>query len=216
MDYSKIRAKFKGERLNFSENNAIRIHRAISWLESANDVKENDDLSFISLWVSFNACYAVQVPSENLLSEKENFRVFLTKLVKHDAERRFYNLLWNQFSGPVRLLINNQYIYKPFWDFQRGEIKDWKRSFESSVTNSLKYLSEQKIVELLEVVLDRLYTLRNQLVHGGATYKSEVNRSQVIDGKNILSMLVPLIIEIMVDNHEEDWGEIYYPVISQD
>jgi Zn-dependent oligopeptidase len=55
----------------------------------------------------------------------------------------------------------------------------------------MKYLSTQKVVDLLEVVLDRLYTLRNQLVHGGATYKSEVNRSQVIDGKNILSMLVP-------------------------
>jgi hypothetical protein len=51
------------------------------------------------------------------------------------------------------------------------------------------------------------------LVHGGATYKSEVNRSQVIDGKNILSMLVPLIIEIMMDNEYEDWGEIYYPVV---
>jgi len=77
----------------------------------------------------------------------------------------------------------------------------------------MKYLSAQKVVDLLEVVLDRLYTLRNQLVHGGATYKSEVNRSQVIDGKNILSMLVPLIIEIMMDNEYEDWGEIYYPVV---
>ena len=77
----------------------------------------------------------------------------------------------------------------------------------------MKYLSTQKVVDLLEVVLDRLYTLRNQLVHGGATYKSEVNRSQVIDGKNILSMLVPLIVEIMMDNEYEDWGEIYYPVI---
>ena len=36
---------------------------------------------------------------------------------------------------------------------------------------------------------------------------------KVIDGKNILSMLVPLIIEIMMDNEYEDWGEIYYPVV---
>lgn len=114
---------------------------------------------------------------------------------------------------PVRLLINNQYVFKPFWDFQRGEIKDWKKQFDQSVEESMKYLSNGKVVDLLEVVLDRLYTLRNQLVHGGATYKSEVNRSQVMDGKNILSMLVPLIIEIMMDNENEDWGEIYYPVV---
>lgn len=214
MDSTSLKLKFKARKLHFAENNAIRIHRALSWLESSSDVKANDDLTFISLWVSFNACYAVQVPSENLLSEKGNFRVFLKKLVKHDSEKRFYNLLWNHFSGPVRLLINNQYVYKPFWDFHRGEVKDWKKSFDASVADSLKYLSDQKVVELLEVVLDRLYTLRNQLIHGGATYKSEVNRSQVIDGKNILSMLVPLIIEIMIDNEYEDWGEIYYPVVA--
>lgn len=213
MNHSSLKLKFKECKLYFAENNAIRIHRAISWLESAYDVKENDDLAFISLWISFNACYAVPMPKDEILSEKENFRVFLKKLVKLDIENRFYNLLWNQFSGSVRLLINNQYIFKPFWDFQRGEIKDWKKQFDQSVEESMKYLSAQKVVDLLEVVLDRLYTLRNQLVHGGATYKSEVNRSQVIDGKNILFMLVPLIVEIMLDNEYEDWGEIYYPVV---
>lgn len=213
MNSISLKIKFKERKLYFAENNAIRIHRAISWLESAYDVKENDDLSFISLWISFNACYTVPMPKDEMLSEKENFRKFLKKLIKLDSENRFYNLLWNQFSGPVRLLINNQYVFKPFWDFQRGEIKDWKKQFDQSVEESMKYLSAQKVVDLLEVVLDRLYTLRNQLVHGGATYKSEVNRSQVIDGKNILSMLVPLIIEIMMDNEYEDWGEIYYPVV---
>lgn len=214
MYHTSLKIKFKERKLYFAENNVIRIHRAISWLESAHDVKDNDDLAFISLWISFNACYAVQLPKDEILSEKENFRVFLKKLVRLDTEKRFYNLLWNQFSGPVRLLINNQYVFKPFWDFQRGEIKDWKKQFDQSVEESMKYLSAQKVVELLEVVLDRLYTLRNQLVHGGATYKSEVNRSQVIDGKNLLSMLVPLIIEIMMDNENENWGDIYYPVIN--
>jgi hypothetical protein len=166
MTSSDLKLKFKERKLYFAEHNAIRIHRAISWLESAHEVKENDDLAFISLWISFNACYAVQMPKDEILSEKENFRVFLKKLVKLDTEKRFYNLLWNQFSGPVRLLINNQYVFKPFWDFQRGEIKDWKKQFDQSVEESMKYLSTQKVVDLLEVVLDRLYTLRNQLVHG--------------------------------------------------
>lgn len=65
MDAKSLKQKLKSKRYLFDNNSAIRIHRAISWLESANDVKGNDDLSFISLWVSFNACYAVQVPSEN-------------------------------------------------------------------------------------------------------------------------------------------------------
>ena len=48
MDSNSLKIKFKERKLYFAENNAIRIHRAISWLESAHDVKENDDLAFIS------------------------------------------------------------------------------------------------------------------------------------------------------------------------
>jgi len=64
------------------------------------------------------------------------------------------------------------------------------------------------------LVLDRLYTVRNQLIHGGATYQSKVNRSQVKDASEILSFLVPLIIDIMITNINEDWGTINYPVID--
>ena len=64
------------------------------------------------------------------------------------------------------------------------------------------------------LVLDRLYTVRNQLIHGGATYKSKVNRSQVKDASEILSFLVPLIVDIMISNINEDWGSVNYPVIE--
>jgi predicted nucleic acid-binding protein len=80
MNSTSLKLKFKERKLYFAENNAIRIHRAISWLESSNDVKDNDDLTFVSLWISFNACYAVQMSKDEILSEKENFRVFLKKI----------------------------------------------------------------------------------------------------------------------------------------
>jgi len=60
----------------------------------------------------------------------------------------------------------------------------------------------------------RLYQMRNQLIRGGATYKSSVNRDQIIDSANLLSRLIPLIIEIMLDHPDEAWGEIYYPVVG--
>ncbi len=69
------------------------------------------------------------------------------------------------------------------------------------------------MAELLGLVLDRLYTVRNQLMHGGATYKSKINRSQVKDASKILEYLLPVIIDIMIENINEDWGEINYPVI---
>ena len=67
---------------------------------------------------------------------------------------------------------------------------------------------------MLGVVLDRLYVLRNQLMHGGATWNSKVNRQQVKDGCSIMMTLMPAIIETMMGAKDEDWGEIFYPVVS--
>ena len=86
--------------------------------------------------------------------------------------------------------------------------------FNQSKIDSGNYLAYQKVDKLLEVVLDRLYTVRNQLIHGGATYKSKVNRSQVQDANQILEFLIPIVIDIMITNIDDDWGEINYPVIK--
>lgn len=96
----------------------------------------------------------------------------------------------------------------------RGEIGEWKKAFDRSIADASKSLSKQNIPALLEIVLDRLYTLRNQLMHGGATYKSKINRTQLRDGINMLTVLVPIIIDLMMQDPEEDWGRILYPVIS--
>jgi len=56
--------------------------------------------------------------------------------------------------------------------------------------------------------------LRNQLIHGGATYKSQVNRAQVRDGGNILLALLPVVIELMMQHPNNDWGKIYFPPVE--
>ena len=66
---------------------------------------------------------------------------------------------------------------------------------------------------VLGIVFDRLYVLRNQLVHGGATWNSRANRSQVKDGANIMSAVVPVFVELMLDQPDVDFGEILYPVV---
>ncbi len=113
----------------------------------------------------------------------------------------------------MRLLIDNKYVYGPFWDHQRGEARDWETGFQRSIADANNALSNKNVAYLLRIVLDRLYVLRNQLIHGGATYKSQVNRAQVRDGANLLSALLPVMIELMMVNGERDWGKIYFPVV---
>jgi len=197
-----------------SENDIIRLHRAISWVKCAEETTNNTDLKFITLWIAFNACYADNDNHDMSLTEKKRFKDFISRLVMLDKEERFFKLLWFKFSGPVRLLIDNKFAYKQFWDAQRGVKVDWERLFKQSKIDSRNYLAHQQVAELLGLVLDRLYTVRNQLIHGGATYNSKVNRSQVMDASQILEFLLPIIIDIMLTNIDEDWGVINYPVIK--
>lgn len=208
-----LKEKLKEKALNIDEEKIIRLHRAISWLKCSEEVSDNIDLKFISLWISFNACYAVSENQDQSLTEKKRFREFIGKLVLFDKEEYFFKLLWFKFSGPIRVLIDNKFAYKQFWDAQRGDKVDWKRLFDQSKIDSRNYLAHQQVANLLELVLDRLYTVRNQLMHGGATYKSKLNRSQVSDASQILEHLIPIIIMLMIDNINEDWGDINYPVL---
>lgn len=70
---------------------------------------------------------------------------------------------------------------------------------------------------MLLIVFDRLYTLRNQLMHGGATFAGRANRRQLKDGCAILQVCVPLILQVMQENHaRNDWGQPFYPYIQEE
>jgi hypothetical protein len=43
------------------------------------------------------------------------------------------------------------------------------------------------------------HVVRNQLVHGGATWDSAANRSHVHNGAFLLECLLPVIIDMMMD-----------------
>ena len=75
-------------------------------------------------------------------------------------------------------------------------------------------LAKGNTPELLRLVFHRIYTLRNQLMHGGATWNSQVNRAQLQDCVNLLGKLVPVVIELMLNNPDEMWGDACYPVVS--
>lgn len=198
---------------NLPETLTIRIHRAISWVKSAEKQDGNLDMKFLSLWIALNACYGVDLNGINSKSERAKLRDFISSLVLYDRSR-LYNLFWEKFSGPVRVLIENKFIYEKFWEFNRGEIDDYLTPFNKSITTTHNCLSKENIEGLLEIVLERLYTLRNSIVHGGATFNSKLNRTQLRDASNIMKLLVPIIIDIMMENGNHNWGDIAYPVVK--
>lgn len=89
----------------------------------------------------------------------------------------------------------------------------WKQQFAVSIKAALRAVMGQEPLVVLGIVFDRLYVLRNQLMHGGATWTSRVNRRQVNDGNSLLGDLVPVAIELMLDRPEVEYGGLSFPVI---
>lgn len=214
MSSSNLKRKLKSLQSEIPESHAIRLHRAISWLCAAEEHDKLPDMRLICLWISMNSLYAMDEARFERMQERERFADFVDRLVACDQDFRLYNILWNKFSGPIRLLVENKFVYGPFWDNLRGEVRSWEKGFQQSIADANQALSKKNVPYLLRIVLDRLYVLRNQLIHGGATYKSQVNRTQVRDGGNILLALLPVVIELMMQHPGNDWGKIYFPPVE--
>jgi len=197
-----------------TEPSAIRLHRAISWLARSEQEPNDPDARFIFLWIALNAAYAKQFGFERV--ERENLQSFIDTLVQADARGSLKQVVFSQFSGPIRVLIENKYIFDGFWKALRDhDASDrWQRNFTTANARAMQAVMTNQTGGVLSIVFDRLYVLRNQLVHGGATWNSQVNRQQISDGANILGTLVPLIIDLMIEHPELDFGEILYPVVA--
>ncbi|MFC2992973.1 hypothetical protein [Halomonas tibetensis] len=212
LTHAHLKERQRAERENHAEGIALRIHRALSWLNRA-ELCDDEDGRFIFLWIAFNAAYANDL-GEMRMAESRLLGEFLQRLSRLDGQDRLYGLAWRRYPSAIRLLLSNRYVFQPYWDHQNGlsGSDDWESRFASAKRAANTALANQDTGTVLSIVFQRLYTLRNQLIHGGATWNGAVNRDQLRDANGILGDVVPVIIEIMLDNAGEHWGDACYPV----
>lgn len=209
-----MKARLKRDADRYPDSTRVRLHRALSWLARADKEDADPDAAFVFLWIAFNAAYAREFgQGEN---ERARFAQFIEMLLGADKGKRLQSLVFSQFSGPVRTLIENKFVFEPFWKALREHDSSdrWETSFRDSKKAALGSLMASDTARVLSIVFDRLYVLRNQLIHGGATWNSRVNRAQVKDGVKLLGAVIPIILELMLDHPELEWGDVLYPVLS--
>ena len=217
----KLKEKQRGIRDSFPLPLTLRVHRALSWLRRAEDEEDDLDVRFILLWIGFNAAYAGDL--DRALcgegrggNERERFDQFFAALVEMDEGHRIYDVIWERFSQEIRLLMDNKYVFAPFWRHHAGEFggAGWEVSFDSAKHAANRALAEKNTAVVLSILFDRLYVLRNQLIHGGATWNSGANRNQVRDGASLLGCLLPVFVDLMMDNPDREWAMPSYPVVD--
>mgnify|MGYP000868663438 CR=1 FL=1 len=107
-----------------------------------------------------------------------------------------------------------------FWDALNNPRSDgsvpqhWDEALNDARQRVHRALAQQDTERVLHEVFVRHYTLRNQLMHGGATWNSSVNRAQVRDGRALLARVLPVMLGVMMDHPARFEGRQFYPVVA--
>ena len=212
--FTALKDKQRRLRDGFDAALSLRVHRAISWIEGAERAAAagNDDGAFISYWIAFNAAYVRRSQLPQQFQEKDLFRSYFECIAQLDRKGVIRKAVQKRID-PTRRLLQNPFVYRLFWYWRYGEgYENWQDSFVRESRTMELALNRQDTVAVLKTLFGRLYVLRNQLIHGGATWGGGLNREQVRDGAKIMAALVPHFVNLMMDNPHEDWGESPYPV----
>ena len=201
----------------------LRLRRSLSWVARAEHETDDCDAAFVFYWIAFNAAYGQRgSPWINQETETELFRGYLRKVVACDSDA-VNKAVWPRLVDRIRLLMDNEYVFEPFWRHHNNEVgfQDWRRKHESSwkkakwaLGRAVSAPASEHTECILRELFDRLYTLRNQLLHGGATWRGRVNREQVRTGTALMAALIPCFIEVMIRHPEADWGIPRYPPVA--
>lgn len=226
LSHAALKARHRNERDGWrNEQLSLRLHRSLSWLGRAEQMRQLDgaddpDTRFILLWIAFNAAYASDIKAHAGETEREQFMDFIADLHRIDGHHRLHDLIWTAFPGVIRNLLDNRYLFEGFWRHHRGDrdasgvLVDWQGPFERANAAAFQALGKQNTVEVLSICLSRIYMLRNQIVHGGATWASGKNRAQVRDCAGLMARLVPVILSIMMDRPDHYWAAAAFPVVG--
>ena len=209
--------------------NRTRMRRALTWLEAANQFDTSAEERFIFMWVSFNAVYGDEPLSGDEEDDSKKMMGFLGKVKRHGDP--LLRAVISEHKKDFIAVLENRYMNRFFWKWVREQEDNkeyehglmfyhdhWNRSDTGS-----KFLKKNRWLvhdtghaEFLRQVFWHLYTLRNQLLHGGATYRSSINRDSIKAGNKALALLLPVILEIIfthIKNNPEtnEWGRVWYP-----
>ncbi len=190
---------------------SIRFHRACSWMARVEQMPEGQDhdLGLVVLWIAFNSLYGQwDSLKREPRPDRESWRSFVDRILKLDRDGYVPGAL----RGHKRLvmsLLEDEYLSSFFWQepFAKRAGQSRKAAY-----NAQTWYIEERWTMVLDEILDRVYLMRCQLVHGAATYGGKLNRTSLKRCVMMLQRLLPAFLSVWIDHGaDEDWGQMCYP-----
>lgn len=197
----------------------VRLRRARAWCARAEAERPEGDLdvAFLCYWIAFNAAYAQDVPRASRVQRRADWQVFrdyLRTLTTSDGGAIHEAISGASLWPVVKALLWDKHLFPPFWDnaHDKSKAPNWQRSLNRSAQMARNDLWARNTHETLTTLFQRIYTLRNQVTHGGARWNTKYNRKTMKKVVRVLEALVPLFITVMETNLKADWGTPQYRV----
>lgn len=188
----------------------LRFHRACSWLQRAEFAVEDDlDLALLSQWIAFNALYgqwdqAIQEPLPDVVC----WRHFLERMLTLDDQDVVVGTL-KDHKPLVVSIFDDEFLSRYFW---QDPSEQRARKVKKTKYDARTWFVTGKWSLILDRVVERVYFLRCQLVHGAATYQSSLNRVASHRCSQMIDHLLRAFLLVWTNNGaDEDWGIICYP-----
>lgn len=213
------------------QNLTDRLTRAESWLRAASERERDKKLDeidhhtvFIFRYIAFNSLYGRwKLEGTNKLAWKQFDRFFDDLLTLHlqDQKRKgskgviLRDALAQCRSQWLRLIENEFLDKEGYWDLQEHG-SDFKKKYRSQKFTALKRLEWQEYKALLHSIFRRIWVLRNQIMHGGATFGPDSRGWESVETANpVLRVLVPAFRSLMKEYPDAvAWPAIPFPRIK--
>lgn len=193
---------------------AVRFHRACSWLDQVEslDTERQSDLVLIQQWITLNALYGNwDSNAREPAADRTRWKAFLDQILTIDKSR-YVQAVLTEHKRLVLAILGNAYLNRHFWSEPTEQLKG---RFARSGQKAQSWYVEKRWLMIVEQVLERIYLLRCQVIHGAATCGSQLNREALKHCTTMMRWLLPAILRVWIDHGSDlDWGPMCYPPIG--
>jgi hypothetical protein len=112
----------------------------------------------------------------------------------------------------VMAILDDEYLSSFFWEDPSSvrASKSKKAKFDART-----WYIDKKWVMIFVRLLERIYLLRCQLVHGAATYGGKLNRESLKRCVSMLRHFLNAVALVIIDHGaNEDWGTMCFPPLN--
>jgi hypothetical protein len=201
-----------------NQNLTDRVRRADSWMKAAARLQK-DQLheTFLFLYIAFNCLYGRRQYDEDEGKIGEDLKTFFRKIVtlaeydKKDGERALEKAI-AECRGDGAILIRDRFLDNRYWR-RDLPVRPLHEQLKSDAKTALEQLAAGDPGEFLLLTFRRVSVLRNQIMHGCATYgPGSAGRPSVAIAVRVMNVMIPAF-HSMIRNYGShvEWDPIPYP-----